>query len=107
MNELNTEKKRELWEYAKQFIVKSQSVGIDGDMAEALARYVYFGIMPGSFLAAVLENNLKEAVFKADHRNKDKLREFVIVLYNYVPAEAWGSAEKVTSWLENGGIGGK
>jgi hypothetical protein len=54
---------------------------------------------PGDFLEAVLCNNLKEAVGRADDTNLPALPSLVGWLYNFAPSSAWGSPEKVTSWL--------
>jgi hypothetical protein len=66
----------------------------------ALERYLNHGIMPGSFMTAVLENNLKEAVARADNFNRVNLPNIVGYLWNHIPSAAWGSKEQVASWLE-------
>ena len=67
-------------------------------MQEAARLYIEEGEMPGSFLVAVLTNNLVEAFGKADEVNRSCLREWVLWLYNDIPEAAWGSAEKVLAW---------
>jgi hypothetical protein len=64
-----------------------------------LRRYAENRIPPGGFLRAVLENNLREAVGRADLANQAALIEIVKVIYNELPAECWGSPEKVEAWL--------
>lgn len=70
---------------------------------EAINRYVEHRIPTGGFLQAVLENNLKEAVFRADKENSIPLKEIVNYIYWNIPFECWGSPEKVKKWLENKG----
>ena len=67
---------------------------------ESLERYLNAGIIPGSFLTAALENNLREAFGCADEENTANMRNIVAYLYNHVPAGAWGSREAVASWVE-------
>jgi hypothetical protein len=62
---------------------------------ESLNDYVLRGIETGSFLRAVLENNLTEAVTHADRRNILLLRHIVAWVYNNVPSNVCGSAEAV------------
>lgn len=71
---------------------------IPSHMHGAIERYIVQGIPPGSFLTAVLSNDLKEAVARADHENQESLVNWVKFLYNHVPGAAWGSPEKVTAW---------
>lgn len=58
------------------------------------------GINPGSFVMSVLENNLSEALGRADHINRDKLHSIVCWLYNFAPSDCWGSPEIVKKWEE-------
>lgn len=71
----------------------------DDDLAP-LVRYVEHGIEPGSFLTAVLENDLAEACARADMHNRRKLYEWVYYIYNECPGECWGSPEKVEAWIK-------
>lgn len=72
----------------------------------ALRRYLFNGIIPGSFLKAVLENNLFLAVRFADAVNKRHLASIVEWLYQYAPAECFGRPEYVAAWHLSGGIEG-
>jgi len=71
------------------------------DNIEALLRYVEHGIEPGSFLKAVLCNDLVDACGRADVYNRRKLFEYVEWLYNEAPADCWGSEEKVLKWTRS------
>ena len=68
-------------------------------MLDSLKRYTEKHHPVGDFLTAVLENNLSEAVGKADDYNLINLPAFVGYLYNEAPSECWGSKEKVKEWL--------
>lgn len=69
------------------------------DMIEGLVRYKDHGTPTGGFLRAVLENNLKEAVQRADIDNQRSLCAIVAWCYNNLPSAAWGSPEQVRSWI--------
>lgn len=87
--------------------VKADVSLIPEHMREGLLRYVEQGIAPGSFLEAVLCNNLKEAVSSADHINIKCLPDWITFLHNYVPASCWGSIENYEAWVKTGGIYGR
>ncbi len=72
-------------------------------MAGAIERYINKGILPGPFLTAVLENNLKEAVGQADDENLNNLSAYCGYLYNEAPANCYGSPKLVQKWVKMGG----
>lgn len=65
--------------------------------------YVEHGLAPGSFLCAVLSNNLTQAYARADDVNTAFMRDWALWLYNDCPRDAWGSPDAVTEWIEAGG----
>jgi len=67
---------------------------------ESLRRYKNNHIETGGFLRAVLSNDLREAIGRADHRNLPALPVIVAWLYNEMPMGAWGSPSNVTEWLK-------
>lgn len=67
---------------------------------QALDRYVNFGIATGGFLRAVLENDLGEAVGRADDESLMALRPIYGVVFNCIPDPAHGSKEAVAAWLK-------
>lgn len=69
-------------------------------MRDGMKLYLENGIEPGSFLSVVLNNNLKEAVGRADHINLQYLTNIVSYCYNCVPSAAWGRPNSVESWIE-------
>jgi hypothetical protein len=76
-------------------------------MIGGLCRYIENGIEPGSFLSAVLCNDLRAACECADDTNRHRLFEYVQFLYSYAPASCWGSQERFEKWLDEGGLGFK
>lgn len=72
------------------------------NMIGGLKRYIENRIPPGSFLLAVLSNDLREACGRADDNNRRLIFETVAWLYNEFPCNAWGSKEAVHDWLSGG-----
>ena len=76
-------------------------------MREAMQLWLEQGIEPGDFLLAVLCNDLREAVGRADHINIHRLPDYVRFLYNEVPGMCYGSPEKVRKWADHNGLAGR
>lgn len=74
---------------------------IPSHMLESIDLYLQHGCPPGSFLYAVLCNNLTESVARADTHNIHNLPAYAAFLYNEMPRGSWGSEEKVGAWLRN------
>jgi hypothetical protein len=67
-------------------------------MIHGLQLYIEQGIQPGSFLQAVLANDLTKAATRADSANSELLREWALFLLNELPENCWGSWETVRNW---------
>ena len=72
---------------------------VPAHMQSGLRRYIEDRIPPGDFMQAVLENDLREALGRADQINRHALFDIVSWLWSYAPADCWGSPEKVAAWL--------
>lgn len=68
-------------------------------MWDAVEGYYLHGFAPGSFLAAVLSNDLMEALGRADDVNAIAIRDWCRFLYNYTPSGSYGSPERYRAWL--------
>lgn len=64
--------------------------------------YVDHHKLPGSFLQAVICNDLCNALFHADRTNRENLIAIVSYFHNETPAGCWGSKEAMEAWLEQG-----
>lgn len=73
--------------------------GVPRGMHDGYVLYVLHGILPGSFLRAVLENDLREACNRADEINQRAIYQHVFFLRNYAPMWCWGSPEAVREWV--------
>jgi len=61
-------------------------------------RWIENGIVPGSFLTAVIRNDLTESFAQADYINITKLQDIVHFFYWEAPSQCWGSKEKMIAW---------
>lgn len=73
---------------------------IEPRFQESIDAYVATGRPTGGFLEAVLTNDLKESIARADERALDNLPHIVSYLYNETPARCWGSQARVQEWLD-------
>lgn len=76
-------------------------------MQEGAINYILHGYQPGSFLNAVLRNDLIDAAGRADGQNMYALYEWAVFVYNAVPMPARGSQEAIQAWVEQGGLNGQ
>lgn len=93
--------------------MKSHSIERDGyysvipcRILKAINGHVRKGISTGGFVHAVMSNDLKEAVGRADDECRKVICEIVGYLYNVCPTGCWGSKEKVMKWRRGGGAEG-
>ena len=68
-------------------------------MREGVKLYIERGIPPGSFLTAIICNDLREACGRADYINQHRIFEIVRWFWNEAPSPCWGSAERMKSWM--------
>jgi hypothetical protein len=86
--------------------LEARRIGIPEHMIGTLVRYVDHGIRPGSFLTAVLSNDLMEALGRADDENRHSLHRYGQFLYSVAPSGCFRSPEAVSAWIERGGLRG-
>ncbi len=70
-------------------------------LMEGLTRYVEDRVPTGSFLRAVLENDLHQACMTGTAASLIHMPALSRFIYNETPEECWGSKEKVEAWLKN------
>lgn len=75
-------------------------------MRRGMERWIDRGCVPGSFLQAVLRNDLSEACSRADDNNRVVLPDYMTFLVSYAPAGCFGSPENVKEWAADGGLQG-
>ena len=69
------------------------------ELKESLDRYQNDRILPGSFLRAVLANDLFDAVARADPESLALIGDVVRYIHWELPSGCHGTREKVTSWV--------
>ena len=90
-----------------KYVIGGVEYAIPSYMEYGLRAYINEGAIPGGFLLAVLENDLKGAINRADSSNLKNLVAYSYFLYNDAPADCYGSPEKVAAWAKAGGLKGK
>lgn len=78
--------------------------GFPEHMRAGLWNYVNYGIPTGSFLEALLTNDLRRAVKSADRVNIAVLYGMVDFCNMNIPASCWGSKEAYDQWIKLGGL---
>ena len=73
---------------------------VPAHLHDGLIHYVVNHFPPGSFLQAVLANDLREACQRADRECQAHLWDIVNFLHNACPSGCWGSPAVVRAWLE-------
>lgn len=66
---------------------------------ECIIRYIEYGIIPGSFLQAIICNNLRETYAQCDNENERHIKDYVKWFYIYAPSPCWGTKEKMDLWV--------
>lgn len=75
-------------------------------MRDPFRLYIEKGIPGGSFLTAVVSNDLKGAFGRADDINRARMFDTVAFLVNEAPIGSYGSPERVADWINHGGLEG-
>ena len=70
------------------------------DAKQSLNDYITNGWQPGSFLVAVLSNDLFDAISRADDDSRRNLSKIVDWIYNNMPSSLYGTREKVSNHLK-------
>lgn len=73
---------------------------VPAHLHRGLALYLVHHLKTGSFLRAVLSNDLRDAVRRADEASREGLYRLVAFLEHHSPSDCWGSAAIVDAWLE-------
>lgn len=89
-----------------ELALRAAAVGVPEGLVDGLCLYVVHGIIPGSFLTAVLSNDLMEAFARADLTSRAGMFQIVSFLYNECPSASWGSKEKLLEWAGHKGLRG-
>lgn len=83
-----------------------ENVNIPLHMRTGVLDYVMNGTEVGHFLSGIFSNDLVEAFARADGENKEKIGEYVLLMYNCLPIGCWGSRDNYRNWIERKGLNG-
>lgn len=86
-------------EFTELFPLDFTDAEIYDTVQSSIENYYYHGLDPGGFVYHMLSNNLVEAIVRADSWNRLQMYQNAIWLVNKMPAQAWGSEEKVKEWM--------
>ena len=89
-----------------ELLQKAGARGVPEHLVDGLAGYIAEGYPVGSYLEALLSNDLRGVFTRGDDSSLAGLHSTVMFLYNDAPSACWGSAEKMQAWLERGGVAG-
>lgn len=67
-------------------------------LIEGVERWIEHGITPGSFLRAVIRNDLSQAVLRADEISLEALPNIIRWFLNYAPEGSYGSDKVFSQW---------
>lgn len=85
---------------------KAHEIGVPVTLAEGLIRYIDHGVPTGSFLEAVLSNDLMDAMARADIGNRYRVFEVAVFLHSVAPRGCYGSRDAVAEWIRHRGLAG-
>ncbi|MAH48465.1 hypothetical protein CMI37_21750 [Candidatus Pacearchaeota archaeon] len=92
--------------------VREENYGINYELLPehlrgGVKRYIEHGLIPGGFLKAVLDNDLKESFARADETSTARMWDIVKFMYNEAPSQCWGTPALVEGWHTAGGFAGQ
>lgn len=82
----------------------NDGLDIPKNIRKGLSTYLHYGSRPGSFLRAVLANDLYIASTRADPNSLKSLPDICRYVMNYMPEACYGSEAKVEVWMKKGGL---
>lgn len=89
------------WMNLPEVEARGRTMIIPAPLMDAMLRYAFGHEPVGNFLTAVFENDLSNAIGRADSQSLVLLPALVIWIYNYAPSACWGSREKVEAWINS------
>ena len=87
------------WKTEEEFQTQAISYGVPEHNIGGLWRFINNGIKPGSFLCAVLCNDLMDTFARADSENRRAVPEIMNFIGNEIPMDCYGSPQKVEQWI--------
>ena len=88
-----------MWDFTEQKQYSFRNFYIPIRMMDGLERYINHHVPPGDFLSAVIKNNLRATIERADDENIANLPAYIGFLYNEAPSQCWGSEQAFKNWI--------
>lgn len=85
---------------------KERGAALSVEVRQALLEWMRDGVLPEPFLAAVLANDLMEAVARSTPGEFEQLPQLVALLRS-MPRRCYGSRVNLAEWLHSGGVNGR
>lgn len=83
----------------RQFRLDYERYSVPEHTRVALEDYFFYGYEPGSFVTAVLCNDLMGTVNRCDHINRECIVDIAKWIMHNAPSSSWGSKQAVANWL--------
>ncbi len=90
-----------------ELLQKAGARGVPEHLVDGLAGYIAEGYPVGSYLEALLSNDLRGVFTRGDDEALAGLHSTMMFLYNDCPSVCWGAPSKVQAWFERGGARGR
>lgn len=68
---------------------------------ESLENYFFRGWLPGSFVTAVLTNDLVRACTSCDHVNREYIVDIAKWVLHNAPHGSWGNSDNLQKWAHD------
>jgi hypothetical protein len=76
--------------------------GLPFNLQGGLDRYRFHHTKTGGFLAAILSDDIEDAIRRADPNSLAHLEDIRQYVHWELPSESWGSRDKVAAWIAKG-----
>ena len=85
--------------FVDHLTTRARENGVPETLIDGLVQYCAGRRPTGDFLRAVLANDLRDALRRADPRNRRGLYEIVVFQDQHATRQCWGSPAIVEAWL--------
>lgn len=93
-----------MWEKYKDERYETDGCYVPYHVMGGIVRYIESGLHPGSFLAAVITNDLGGVIANGDRESLENLVAIYKFFYNYCPSNCWGNEKKMSAWIKQRGL---
>lgn len=73
-------------------------LGVPENIAQGMVSYIVLGVIPGGFCQAVIQNDLRGAISRADGWSLQRIKPIVDFMNMHAPAPCWGGEKELRAW---------